>query len=204
MDENAAAVLNQAGSNARALCKRTWWVFLVGGIASLLFGVLAIIDPAVALFVLAMYFAASILVDGVFNVVGALQHREKEGWWIMLLIGLLGTLLGAYALVNPPVSMGALVYLVAFMAILMGVLLVALGRKLSQSIEREWVLYLCGILSVLWGGLILFQPAEGALSVVYFIASWAIAIGILKIFFAFKAKNFAGNVGERISGQDPA
>ena len=37
-----------------------------------------------------MFFAAAILVDGASNVLGAVQHREKDGWWIMLLIGILG------------------------------------------------------------------------------------------------------------------
>ncbi len=196
-------LLTPAPVDARAFCKRTWWVFLIGGLASVAFGLLAIYDPAVALFVLAMYFAATIMVDGVFNIIGAVQHREKDGWWLMLLIGFLGTLLGIYALLNPPVSMAALIYLVAFMAILLGVLLIAMGRKLGDAIEREWVLYLCGALSILWGALIVFQPAQNALSVVYFIASWAIATGALRIFFALKAKNFADNVTQKIAGPEP-
>ena len=41
--------------------------------------------------VLAMFFAASILVDGVFQRHRVpSQHREKDGWWIMLLMGILG------------------------------------------------------------------------------------------------------------------
>jgi uncharacterized membrane protein HdeD (DUF308 family) len=185
--------------NARGLCKRTWWVFLIGGIASVIFGILAFVNPAVALLVLSVYFAAYVLVDGVVNIVGAIQNREKDGWWVLLLIGVLGTLVGAYALLNPPVSMAALVYLVAFMAILMGTLLFMLGRKVREKIEREWVLYLCGILSILWGVLIVVQPDSGAVSVVYMIASWAIMIGVLRIVFAFKAKGLAENVGERVA-----
>jgi len=64
-------------------------VFLVGGIASVLFGLLAFVNPGVALFVLAMFFAASVLVDGAFSIAGSIQNREKDGWWIMLLIGVL-------------------------------------------------------------------------------------------------------------------
>jgi len=44
--------------DARALCKRTWWVFLIGGIASVVFGILAFMNPAAALLVLGMFFAA--------------------------------------------------------------------------------------------------------------------------------------------------
>ena len=77
--------------DARALCKRAWWVFLIGGIALLVFGILAFVNPAVALLVLSVYFAASVLVDGVVNIVGAIQNRAQDGWWVILLIGVLVT-----------------------------------------------------------------------------------------------------------------
>ena len=81
-------------ADARALCKRTWWVFLIGGLASLLFGVVAFAKPGIALLVLSMFFAAAILVDGAFSIVGSIQNREKDGWWVMLLIGILGVGVG--------------------------------------------------------------------------------------------------------------
>jgi uncharacterized membrane protein HdeD (DUF308 family) len=188
-------------ANARVLCKRVWWVFLIGGIASVVFGVLAFVNPAVALLVLSIYFAASVLVDGVVNIVGAVQNRDKDGWWMILLIGLLGSLVGAYALINPPVSMAAFVYLVAFMAILLGMFLVMLGRKVREKIDREWVLYVAGALSIIWGILIIVQPGSGAVSVVYMIGSWAIMLGVLKIIFALKARNLVENAGERITSR---
>jgi uncharacterized membrane protein HdeD (DUF308 family) len=138
--------------------------------APVVFGVLAFINPAAALLVLSIYFAASVLV-------------------------------GAYALINPPVSMAAFVYLVAFMAILLGVFLVMLGRKVREKIDREWILYVTGALSTIWGVLIFIQPGSGAVSVVYMIGSWAIILGGLKIIFAFKARNLVENVGERITNR---
>jgi uncharacterized membrane protein HdeD (DUF308 family) len=56
--------------DAQVLCRRTWWVFLIGGIASVVFGVFAYLQPGIALLVLSMFFATSVLVDGVMNVVG--------------------------------------------------------------------------------------------------------------------------------------
>ena len=113
-------VLRAVGADASALCRRTWWVFLIGGIASVVFGVLAFARPGLALFVLAIFFAAAILVDGAFNLVGAVQNRDKDGWWLMLLIGLLGVLVGAYALLNPPLSIVAFLLIVAFQAFVLG------------------------------------------------------------------------------------
>jgi uncharacterized membrane protein HdeD (DUF308 family) len=146
-------------------------------------------QPGLALFVLSMFFAASILVDGIFNVVGALKNQGKDGWWIMLLIGVLGLLVGGYALMNPPLSMLAFVYMFAFDAIVLGVFLVMLGYKVRQATSREWILYLTGALSILVGIWVAMQPVAGGLSIVWFIAAWSIAVGVLRIAFAFRVKN---------------
>jgi uncharacterized membrane protein HdeD (DUF308 family) len=185
-------------TDARALVKRSWWVFLIGGIAGVAFGILAFMQPGIALFVLALFFAAWILVDGVSNLIGSLTHRDKDGWWIMLLIGLLGIGVGGFALLNPPVSMMAFVFLVAFQAILLGVFLIVLGYKVRAATEGEWVLYVTGALSLLFGILVIAKPGAGGISIVYMIASWAILIGVLKIFFAFKIKNVPDKIAARL------
>jgi len=189
--------LANIGGDARILCKRTWWVFLVGGIAAVVFGLLAFAKPVAAWFVVATFFAASILVEGVFSVAGSIQHRDKDGWWIMLLIGVLGVLVGGYALLNPMVSMAAFILLVAFQAIMLGVFLVMLGYKVRAVTEREWILYLTGAVSVLFGILIIANPGIGGLSVILMIACWAIVTGVLKIVFAFRVRSLPDRMANR-------
>ena len=195
----ANEILRAVGADAAALCRRTWWVFLIGGIASVAFGVLAFARPGLALFLLATFFAAAILVDGAFNIVGAVQNRDKDGWWLMLLIGLLGAVVGAYALLNPPLSMVAFVLIVAFQAILLGVFLVMLGYKYRKATTREWILYLTGGLSVLFGVLVVARPAVGGVTIVYMIAAWAIVIGLLKVVFAMRVRSLADRVKSGLS-----
>lgn len=196
--------LRELGKDARTYCKRTWWTFLIGGIASVIFGVLAFVKPGVALFVLAMYFAAFVLVDGAINAWGAISNRDKDGWWISLVFGLIGLAAGAYALLNPPVSMMAFLYLVAFMAIATGVSLVMLGWRVREVTSREWLLYVIGALSLIFGAVILFRPVAGAQAVVTLIASWAILIGALRIWFALKIRNVVDDVGDRVRDRTAA
>jgi uncharacterized membrane protein HdeD (DUF308 family) len=197
---NSAGVLSKFGGDAQTLCKRTWWVFVVGGIAYVIFGVLAFVNPGVALWVMATFFAASVLVDGIFNIAGSVRNREKDGWWIMLLIGILGLAAGGFALFNPPVSMMAFIYLVAFEAILLGVFLVMLGYKVRQATTREWMLYVTGALSILFGVLVVANPVRGGLSIVLVIAAWAIVIGTFKILFGFRVRTLPERIGEKFAG----
>jgi uncharacterized membrane protein HdeD (DUF308 family) len=196
---SSSGILANLGANAQALCRRTWWVFLVGGLASVVFGIFAFMSPGIALLVLSMFFAAAILVDGASNIIGAVQHREKDGWWIMLLIGILGVFAGGYALLNPPLSMMAFILLVAFEAIVLGVFLLMLGYKVRKATSREWILYVTGALSILFGILVIMNPLAGSVSIVYMIAGWALVVGALKVLFAFRVKNLPERAGEKFS-----
>jgi uncharacterized membrane protein HdeD (DUF308 family) len=171
------------------LCTRSWWVFLIGGIASVIFGILAFTNPGIALFVLAMFFAAFILVDGAVNAWGALQNRDKDGWIALLLFGALGIFFGAYALAVPPLSMIALIYVIAFFALANGLTSLYLGWKVRKEITTEWIMYLSGGLSVLFALLVLFQPAVGGIAIAYVIGTWAVIVGLLRIYFAFFVRN---------------
>jgi uncharacterized membrane protein HdeD (DUF308 family) len=180
-DDNVPAVLAGAGY----LCKRTWWVFLIGGLASVGFGILAFANPAAALFVIAMFFAAFILVDGAANIFGALQNRDQDGWIAVLLLGAVGVLVGGYALAAPPVSMVALIYVIALFAMVNGALSLYLGWKIREDISNEWILFASGALSVLFAIFVLFRPGVGGVAIIYMIATWAIVIGLMRIWFAF-------------------
>jgi uncharacterized membrane protein HdeD (DUF308 family) len=181
-------------NGACEFCRRTWWVFLIGGLASIAFGVLAFFNPGAALLVLGIFLAAWLLVDGVVNVWGAVTNRDKDGWVAILLLGILGIVLGGYALWVPAISMMAIVYIVAFMALLLGVSSLYLGWRIRREVSTEWILYLTGALSVIFAGLILLRPTEGSVTVVYLIATWAVLIGALRVFFAFQIRK----VGNRV------
>lgn len=187
----ASDTLSRASSaDARTLIRRTWWVFVFGGLASIAFGVLALIAPGIALLALATYFAASVLVDGISALYGALQNRDKDAWGLMALMGALGILVAGYALLNPPLSIAAFVFVVAFQAIIVGILIAALGHRVRRVSTREWMLYATGALSVLFGLLVLARPEAGGLSIVALIAGWSIVTGALKFVFGMNLRQF--------------
>jgi uncharacterized membrane protein HdeD (DUF308 family) len=183
--------LDHMSTDARALVKRAWWVFVVGGLAMALFGLLAFSNPGIALFVLATFFAASVMVDGISNIVGSLQNRDKDGWWILLLMGVLGATVGGYALIKPPLSIMAFILIVAFEAMVLGAFLIMLGYRVRKSTSREWVLYLTGALSIVFGIMVIANPVTGSGAIMLMIASWSFVVGILKVGFGLKVRRLA-------------
>ncbi len=86
----------------QALLKQAWWALLIGGIASVIFGVLAFMWPGLTLFILAVFFAATVFVDGIVTIVSAIRNRATAShWWLWLLLGLLGVVAGAIGLLSP-------------------------------------------------------------------------------------------------------
>jgi uncharacterized membrane protein HdeD (DUF308 family) len=83
-----------------------------------------------------------------------------------------------------------LLYLIAFWAIFTGVLEIVAGIRLREVIANQWLLILMGVLSVLFGFLILIFPGAGALAIVIWIGAYALLFGIMLIALAFLLRRF--------------
>jgi len=178
------------------LLSRFWWMILLRGVLAVLFGISAFVWPGLTLVTLTMLFAAYAFVDGIFEVLHAIGHRqETENWGLLFLEGLFGIAFGVIAFRAPELTtaLGAVVvaFYIAAWAIVTGAMRIAMAVRLRKEIEGEWLLGLSGAVSVLLGLVIMVQPAVGALGLLYFVAAWAILLGVLLIAFAFRARRFA-------------
>jgi uncharacterized membrane protein HdeD (DUF308 family) len=168
---------------------RYWWVVLMRGVAAILFGVLAFVWPGLTIAALVLLFGAFALVDGVFSLLAAIGGRgERDGFWLGLLHGLIGIGIGVVTLWNPAITALALVLYIAAWALVSGVLEIVAAIRLREEIEGEWLLVLAGVLSIAFAGLLLWSPGAGALALLWWIAAWAIVVGVLLVFESFKLR----------------
>lgn len=168
---------------------RSWWVFLIRGIAAILFGIAAFIWPGLTIAVLVLMFGAYALVDGIFAVIAGISARnQSERWWMMILVGLAGIATGVLTFIWPSITALVLLYFIAAWAIVTGIFQIAAAIRLRKEIEGEWLLALGGIASILFGVLLILMPGAGALASVWIIGSYAIIFGILMIVLAFRLR----------------
>lgn len=69
-----------------------------------------------------------------------------------------------------------------------GVLRIVAAVQLRRWIEGEWLLGLSGVLSILFGILLVVVSAAGILSLVWLIGAWAIVFGIVLNVLAFRLR----------------
>jgi uncharacterized membrane protein HdeD (DUF308 family) len=67
--------------------------------------------------------------------------------------------------------------------------------RLRKSIEREWLLALAGVVSVIFGVLVFLFPAAGALAMVWLVSFYAVFTGVLLLTLAFRARKWARRDG---------
>ena len=160
----------------------SWWILILRGIAAILFGIVAFVWPALTGVALVIAFGAYALLDGVFAVVtGISRLGHSSRGWAFLLEGLLGIVVGLAALLLPGVVAVALIYLIAAWALLTGIFEIVSAVQLRKEITNEWALGLSGLLSIVFGVLVMLQPATGGLAVVWILGGYAIAFGVLLI-----------------------
>jgi uncharacterized membrane protein HdeD (DUF308 family) len=169
------------------LLSQYWWVLLVRGIVAVLFGIAALAWPGLTLATLVLVFAAFAFVDGVFAVVNGVGARKSdEHWWWLLLEGVVGILFGVLTFQNPAITTVVLLFYIAAWAIFTGAMRIVLAVRLRKEIEGELWLGLSGLVSILFGFLMMARPDAGALAVLWLIAVWSIVIGLSLIVLAFR------------------
>jgi uncharacterized membrane protein HdeD (DUF308 family) len=187
--------MNRVENRLASILHRGWWLLLLRGIAAIAFGVLTWVEPGLSAAALVLLFGAYVFADGVLSTWTAIAGRaDHQYWWLVLLRGLVGIGVGILAFVEPGVVVLALLLYMAIWAIATGVIEIATAIRLRREIEGEWLLIFSGLLSVIFGIVLVTRPAASALALLWLIATFAVVFGVVLVILAFKARGFAHRV----------
>src|SRR5262245_49816124 len=182
-----------------------WWTTLLRGVVWILFGLVVFAMPGISLVTLTLLFGFFAFADGVANVVSAFGGRkENANWWMLLLAGIAGIVIGVLTFLTPGITVLLLLMYIAFWAIATGVLELMTAIKLRKEIEGEFWLALAGVASILFGAFIIARPGAGALAVLTLIALYSVALGVILVVLAFKARGFVNRLTAGIRRPTPS
>lgn len=179
------------------LLSRNWWLVALRGVIAILFGVLTLAAPGMALASLLLLFGAYAVVDGLAAVWAAFQNRTQEGWWIHLLEGFASVLAGIVAFIYPGITAVILLYVIAVWAIMTGVFEIMAAIRLRKEIQGEFWLGLMGLLSVIFGVVLILNPGPGILALLSIVSVYAIVFGLFMIMLALKLRGLSNKTPTR-------
>jgi uncharacterized membrane protein HdeD (DUF308 family) len=113
------------------------WLF-VGGVLSVIAGLVTLFAPNVTTILLLYYVAAWAIAIGAVEIFVALKLRaEISGEWLLIITGALSVLFGLYLIFNPSAGIHTLLWLVATYAVLFGALIVLFSLKLKKLAQQQ-------------------------------------------------------------------
>jgi uncharacterized membrane protein HdeD (DUF308 family) len=166
-----------------------WWLVLIEGVAAVIIGVLLFMAPEATLELALQLFGLYWLVDGVLRLSRAFTDPIDRG--LKITIGVAGVLAGIAVIRHPAwlavtVTM-TLVGLLGFAGITIGAL------SLLQAFRGGgWGAAIVGVLSILFGLLVLFNSALSTVSWLYVYAGASLIGGLIAIVMAFRMRKSAG------------
>jgi len=166
-----------------------WWVLAFNGVIALLFGLMAIFSPLETLKVIIMYFGIVMLIVGIAMIIGVYTNMKSGVQYGNDLISSVITIgIGAVLAFFTQESIQIFIIVFGVWAIILGIGQLVVMSSV-QSPGNKKMLLINGLITLVFGVLLFFNPFASASIVVVLTGILAIIIGIILIVLAIKIKN---------------
>jgi len=112
----------------------------------------------------------------------------SRNWWLLLLRGIAAIAFGILTWWMPGISLAVLVLFFGAYALVDGIFAVWMAFASRGRNEQWWLMLLWGFLGIGVGILTFVEPGLTALALLFYIAIWAIATGVLEIVAAIRLR----------------
>lgn len=173
--------------------RRKWWEKVVIGVVAIIFGIVAFAWPDMTLYTITILFGAFALVIGIFAILAGIAGKDLgNARTVFIIQGILGIIIGSVVMAWPGLSLLFVAYLIGFWAIMFGIFEIVAAatapRDAIPSGMSKGLLAVSGIISLLFGFIIVLFPGEGVLAILWIIAAFAIILGIVNIVIGFQER----------------
>ena len=163
---------------------RHWWAFLIRGLLFILLGIYLIANPASGFIALGFVFGLVILIAGIVELFHVVREPSatNRGWHLFL--GIVDIILGLVLMSNVAIGVTILRLIVGIWFIARGFSLFSFSRATGNSV----MLTIGGILTMLFGLLVIFNPVFGAMTIILWIAIAFIITGFFNVMLGVRLR----------------
>ena len=174
-----------------AVAARQWWVLVLQGILGIVFGIVAIALPGIALITIAYLFGAWAIVSGLTQLSEGVRVAEARGRsWPFAVTGVVSIVAGIIAAFVPGITILGLALVLGWWLVIQGAMEVYTAWRIRREVTGEWVLALIGIARVVVGGIVLIMPVVGVILTLAAVAAWSIIGGIAALLLGLRLRQF--------------
>lgn len=119
------------------------------------------------------------------------QSPTADGWGWVFAYGVLLAVIGFIAIIEPLATGLATGFLLGSSLIVAGIAGIAAGVS-KRGWRSNWIDVVVGLVSLLFGLLVLVNPFAGAMSIVWMMGLWLMVIGILEVSAAIRSAHHRG------------
>jgi uncharacterized membrane protein HdeD (DUF308 family) len=164
-----------------------WWIFLITGIAWLVFAIIVFQWDYVSVAAVSYLFGAVAIAAGIneFFAIGV----STTGWkWVHGILGVLFIIAGIYALVHPYDTFATLAMLVGLFLLLKGIFDISVAFITKPEFELWWLQLILGIVEMVLAFVIAGNWQAKAILLVVYVGVVALVRGFTELFLAFKLR----------------
>jgi len=170
-----------------------WKLLMSRGITLIIAGLVLLLFPQATLTVLIIILGIFWLVDGILTTVKSIRGRKIiEAWGWGIFTGVLGIIAGLVVLSHPLTSTilttSFLIWFLGISAVIYGISGLVTGIRLRKESKGEWSMILGGIISVIFGIILMVSPFVSALVIIKTMGLVALIGGISVCIVAFRIK----------------
>jgi len=110
-------------------------------------------------------------------------------WWVLLLQGVLGIIVGILAIIYPDLALATVALLFAAWAVVSGVSQLAAGWRVAEARGRSWPFLLAGAVAVIAGVLAVLYTGITILYLILLLGAWILISGVMEVYTAWKIRD---------------
>jgi uncharacterized membrane protein HdeD (DUF308 family) len=110
-------------------------------------------------------------------------------WWVLVLQGVLGIIVGILAIMSPDLALATIALLFAAWAIVSGASQLAAGWRVAETRGRSWPFLLAGAVSVVAGVLAVLNPDITILYLILLLGAWILFSGAMEVYTAWRIRD---------------
>ena len=161
-----------------------WSSLVWRGIIAIIIGLMILVWPAISVVAFLRLISLVAIIGGIMAVIQAIRTK---GGWPLILEGIMSIIIGIIVFSMPGMSALVITLLIGFWMLFIGIFQIINVIQFYQVLPNagKWLIILNGIVSILFGIIVMSRPLLGVLLIVSYVGVYALLFGVISLFSGF-------------------